>query len=110
MESISTRFPKSLPVAGFRIPVKWESDVTVEIDDIDIPVYGYYQSSAPKPVIVLHSGQNYEIALNTFAHETLHAWFGITGILGQPELEEEVAVRALTPLLVQLMKEWKKNG
>jgi hypothetical protein len=53
---------------------------------------------------------NYPTALNTFAHEVLHAWFGSTGILEQEKLVEEVAVRALTPLLVQLLKEWKKNG
>lgn len=110
MADISKRFPKIVPVHGVRVPVKWQEAPTVEIDDEEVLVYGYYQWLAPQPEIVLHAGMTHSTAMNTFAHEVLHAWFAATGILEQKDLIEEVAVRALTPLLVQLLKEWKKNG
>lgn len=107
------RFPKSVPVHGFRIPVKWSKDIKSEDTDAEgnpeeISVYGLYECEAPRPRIVLHPGQSYEMAVNSFAHEVIHAWLDATGIIDTKQ--EEVVVRSLTPLLVQLLKEWKKHG
>jgi hypothetical protein len=103
------KFPKSVPIFGYRVPVVWKDDLEFNDNGQTISVYGAYYWEAPRPKIEMHSGQSYDMAINTFAHEVLHAWVHATGIVTDDAVEE-VTVRTLTPLLVQLLKEWKKYG
>ena len=96
--------PNKLRLLSSDIPVVWSVDRIAEASRKEgEPLYGFYHDGE----IVIDPGVRH--VRDTLLHETLHALIAQTGLSESPgplhgESEEQV-VRALTPLLLHVMRE-----
>lgn len=94
------RWPERIPVYNVRIPINPEDFNDSELGEFHEDSTGFQIGISPE--------LPEDVADITIAHEIIHAWLRVSGIVDVVK-HEELLCNALAPLLVQLIEE-VQNG
>jgi hypothetical protein len=95
------KWPVTIPAYGVRIPI-----VPEEFDDGTL---GEYHETSSGFLIGISPDLPPDASDLTIAHEIIHVWLRLSGVVEVVAKNEELICNALAPLLVQLIQE-VQNG
>lgn len=94
------RWPKWIPVCGV--------DIQIVSKELPEDIYGEFSDTAKGPIIYVKTGLSKKMRDNVIAHEIVHAWLRMSGVVDIIK-HEELICNTLAPLVVQLIEE-VQNG